>query len=218
MHELLSMISEDDKISFSPEKANGYYIQYQENYVDDHDAVAQIKENVAGRTVLILAPGLSLKTHAADIKFFIEEHNPVIFGVNKASDAFLYDYIFIVNEKRLTEGKPANVRQCITTSNLRNTQSICVNYSSYLHGNNKISDDPTLMLINLLVAASVRSISIAGFDGFSANPDDNYFATGMSLGSNMASKMYKNEMIREQVSKIREQIELNFVTPSLYLK
>ena len=55
MHELLSMVSEDDKVSFSTDKASKYYMQYQENYVDDHGAVAQIKENVDGRTVLILA-------------------------------------------------------------------------------------------------------------------------------------------------------------------
>ena len=134
------------------------------------------------------------------------------------SDEFAYDYLFVANEKRLSEGKPANVRQYITTSNLRYSESICVNYSSYLCENDKIADDPTLMLINLLIAAGVRSIAIAGFDGFSANPDENYFTSGMSLGSNIASKMYKNDVIREQVAKIREQITLDFVTPSLYLK
>lgn len=218
IHELLSMVSEDDKVSFSTDKASKYYMQYQENYVDDHGAVAQIKENVDGRTVLILAPGLSLKKNAERIKAFIEENIPVVFGINKVSDEFAYDYLFVANEKRLSEGKPANVRQYITTSNLRYSESICVNYSSYLCENDKIADDPTLMLINLLIAAGVRSIAIAGFDGFSANPDENYFTSGMSLGSNIASKMYKNDVIREQVAKIREQITLDFVTPSLYLK
>lgn len=218
MHELLSMISDEDKVSFSAEKASKYYTQYQENYVDDHGAVAQIKDSVDGRTVLILAPGRSLKKNAASIKSYIEVNYPVIFGINKVSDEFTYDYLFVANEKRLSEEKPANVGQYITTSNLRYSGRICVNYSSYLCGNDKIADDPTLMLINLLISAGVRSIAIAGFDGFSANSDENYFATGMSLGSNIASKLYKNNVIREQVAKIQEQIELNFITPSLYLE
>lgn len=219
MHELLSTISEEDKISFSIDKANVYYKKYQENWVDDHEALERIREAVAGNEVIILAPGKSLKLNAAGIKSFIKEKKPVIFGVNKVSEDFVYDYLFVANEKRLLSEKPANVKSYIVTSNLefKGEQSVCVNYSSYLCSNDKISDNPTLMLINILIAVGVRKIYIAGFDGFSANPDENYFEANMSLGSNIATKMIKNDVIKKQVTKLREQIELEFITSSLYL-
>ena len=218
MHELLSMISEEDKSSFSIEKAGNYYRRYQENYIDDHAALAEIRAKTDGNAVLILAPGLSLKKNTAEIKAFIEEKQPVVFGIHKAFGEFAYDYLFVSNERRLSQEKPANVKQYIVTSNLPHTDGICVNYSSYLCSNEKITDDPTMMLINLLAAAGVHSIAIAGFDGFRANSEENYFAKGMSMGSNIASKMHKNDVIREMVAKLKEQMELSFLTPSLYVQ
>lgn len=217
IHELLSIISEDDKVDFSIEKASQYYRRYQENYIDDRVALAEIKNRIADNRILILAPGLSLKKDSVKIKSFINDTHPVVFGVNKAFGDFLYDYLFVSNEKRLTEEKPENVMQYIITSNLQYTEGICVNYSSYLCCNEKIVDEPTLMLINLLETMEVQSITIAGFDGFSANSEDNYFAKGMSMGSNMSSKMYKNRIIREMVTKMKERMELTFLTPSLYI-
>ncbi|MCM1180018.1 MAG: aldolase catalytic domain-containing protein [Clostridium sp.] len=219
MHELLSMISEEDKTSFSPQKANDYYTRYQENYVDDQKALDVIKKTIGKKEVLILAPGQSLKNEENIIKQYIDRKNPVIFGINHARQDFYYEFLFIANEKRLPDKKPDNVKDLIITSNLKCNlfQKICVNYVSYLNSDSRISDDPTLMLINLLIAIGVRTVAIAGFDGFSANPDDNYFEPGLSLGSNIMTKMHKNEVIKDNISKIREQIELIFLTPSRYL-
>ena len=73
------------------------------------------------------------------------------------------------------------------------------------------------MLINVLIAAGVREIAVAGFDGFSANPGDNYFASNLSLGTKLSTKMQKNSAIREQIAKLKKQIELVFLTPSRYV-
>lgn len=219
MHELLNMITEEDKSSFSDGKAAMYYQKYQENWVDDKDSLDAIKNSVAERKILVLAPGYSLKKNISEIKEFIDSEKPVVFGVNKTSADYNYDYLFVANEKRLTDILPENVNLLIMTSNLNriNKSGICVNYSSYLCNNDKISDNPTLMLINMLVSIGVREIFIAGFDGFSANPDENYFSTAMSLGSKLATKMTKNSIIKEYVCKLKEQIDLEFITDSLYL-
>ena len=83
MHEILTMISETDRNSFSIEKASNYYTKYQERYVDDHEAVNKLKEKITGRSILILAPGSSLVKEQDKIKAYIRTNNPVVFGVNK---------------------------------------------------------------------------------------------------------------------------------------
>lgn len=220
MHELLSLISDVDKNSFSVKKATRYYMQYQQNFIDDRPALDEIRSQVEKKIVLVLAPGRSIKDYAHDIRAFISDNQPVIFGINRASEEFQYDYLFIANEKRLTGSKQENVKRLVTTSNLRcaDTDSLRVNYASYLCADERVSDDPTLMVINLLVSVGVRRIIIAGFDGFSANPDDNYFAKDMSLGSKIESKLQKNSVIGEQVERLMSQIDLDFITPSRYLK
>ena len=151
------------------------------------------------RSFLYLAPGQSLKNRENVIKQFVEEKSPVIFGINHMREAFCYEFLFVDNEKRLPSGKPDNVKNLIVTSNLKCNlaENICVNYVSYLNSDNRISDDPTLMLINLLTAIGIKKITIASFDGVSTNPDDNYFEQGLSLGSNIITKIHKNEVIRE---------------------
>ena len=217
MHEILTMISEIDRNSFSIEKASDYYTKYQERYVDDHEAVNKLKEKITGRTILILAPGSSLVKEQDKIKAYIRANNPVIFGVNRISREYDYDYLYLANEKRVSSLPTEKVKEYITTSNLDFSEGIRVNYASYLCDDVDISDDPTLMLINLLMSIGIRSITIAGYDGFSANPDENYFDVRMSLGSNIESKMKKNDLIYKQVLKLKQQIDLDFLTDTLYL-
>lgn len=102
MHEILTMISETDRNSFSIEKASNYYTKYQERYVDDHEAVNRLKEKITGRSILILAPGSSLVKEQDKIKADIRTNNPIVFGVNKISQEYEYDYLYLANEKRVS--------------------------------------------------------------------------------------------------------------------
>lgn len=217
IHELLSRISDEDKISFSKEKAARYYNSYMDNFVDDKADVKALKDSIGARSVLILAPGKNIILEKETVKAFIGKHNPVVIGVNRSSEEYQYDYLFVTNEKRLVD-KPANVGKFIKTSNLHKIlpDTIQVNYSSYLAENPIVCDNPTLMLLNLLVAMGIREVSVAGFDGFSPNPEDNYFSHGLSMGSSINSKVEKNHFVAEEVRELQKRISMNFLTKSLY--
>lgn len=219
MHELLQMISEDDKTGFTKEKATEYYNKYQENYIDDSSSLKELSDILHNRNVLILAPGRTIASHEEEIKAYIKESNPIIVGINKSSDAYYYDFLFASNEKRLTETKPDNVGRFIKTSNLHKilNDTLLLNYASYVCSNDTVSDDPTLMLLNVFISIGVHNVTIAGFDGFSTNPDENYFAKGLSLGSNVLSKIKKNKAITMELKKMSDRINLNFITPSRYV-
>ena len=62
----------------------------------------------------------------------------------------------------------------------------------------------------------IREVSIAGFDGFSPNPEDNYFAQGLSMGSSINSKVEKNHLVSEEVQGLQKRIKINFLTESFY--
>lgn len=219
IHELLSMIPDEDKVSFSKEKANRYYLQYQENYTDDGQFRNILQEQLRNKNVLILAPGRSLNTYTKKISQFIKKEAPVIFGINAAAVQYQYDYLFISNEKRYTETVPTNVKYRILTSNLHSSgaKDKSINYSSYLLTESMIYDDPTFMLIKLLLAVGITEVTIAGFDGFSASGKENYFASQMSLGTNLATKTEKNEKIKCELQKFQKIMKMHFLTPSLYL-
>lgn len=217
IHELLSRISDEDKIGFSKDKAAQYYNSYMDNYIDDKADVKTLYDSIGERPVLILAPGKSIIRDMEMLKTYIKKHNPVVIGVNRSSEEYKYDYLFVTNEKRLVD-KPANVGKFIKTSNLHKIllETIQVNYSSYLAENPVVCDNPTLMLLNLLVSMGIREVFVAGFDGFSSNPEDNYFAQGLSMGSSITSKVEKNKLVSDEVKGLRRRIKINFLTESLY--
>lgn len=217
IHELLSRISDEDKIGFSKDKAAQYYNSYMDNYLDDKADVKTLYDSIGERPVLILAPGKSIIREMETVKSYITKCKPVVIGVNRSSEEYKYDYLFVTNEKRLVD-KPANVGKFIKTSNLHKIlpETLQVNYSSYLAQNTIVCDNPTLMLFNLLVSMGIREVAVAGFDGFSSNPEDNYFAQGLSMGSSITSKVEKNKMVSDEVKGLQKRIKINFLTDSLY--
>lgn len=219
MHEILSSISDEDKSSFSKDKAAAYYLKYQQRFVDDHDALEQIKQTVGDKPVLILAPGKSISDFAEKICEFIETNSPVVIGINRVSKEYTYDYLFITNERRVMTDKLENVLEYIITSNLKGRveNAVCVSYSSYLCSDERSADNPTLMMFNLLFSIGIRKVYIAGFDGFSTNQEDNYFESGMSMGSKIETKIMKNAATAEQVAKMRGKMDIVFLTPSRYV-
>lgn len=219
IHELLSQISDEDKIGFSKDKAAQYYNNYMDNYIDDKSDVKRLYDSLQNRPVLILAPGKSIIKNLDTVKSYIKEQKPVVIGVNRSSEQYEYNYLFVNNEKRLIN-KPSNVGKFIKTSNLHKIlpDTIQINYASYLSENPVVSDNPTLMLLNLLISMGIREVVIAGFDGFSSNPEENYFAQGLSMGSSIASKVEKNQLVSEQVAKLQRKIKMIFLTESIYCK
>ena len=91
-----------------------------------------------------------------------------------------------------------------------------VNYASYLGEKDLIADNPTLMLIRLLESIGIKRVAVAGFDGYSASAEDNYFDPSLALGSSIAVKMRKNELIRNEVKELRKTLDIGFLTESKY--
>lgn len=219
MHEILSSISDADKSSFSKEKAAAYYLKYQQKFVNDHNALDQIKQTIGNRAVLVIAPGKSISDFSENICEFIKTNNPVVIGINRVSKKYAYDYLFITNERRVMTDKLQNVSKYIITSNLKGRveNAVCVNYSSYLCSDERSTDNPTLMMFNLLFSIGIRKVYVAGFDGFSTNQEDNYFEPGISMGSQIETKIMKNVATAEQVAKMRGKMDIIFLTPSRYV-
>lgn len=219
MKELLASLPEDVKLSYSKDTAEKYYSEFQERFVDDKACVSALKNDFEGREILVLAPGKSLSERKDDIDKFISEKNPLIIAVNVIPEFFPCDYLICTNEKRLNRYEVSSKTKLIITSNItqRPVGASLINYSSYLAKSGIIADNPTLMLINLLIGMGVKRVNIAGFDGYKADPKENYFGKNMSMGSSLKSKLAKNKLIKEYVAECGQKIETVFLTESLYV-
>lgn len=220
MKYLLASLPEHVKNEFSLQIAEECYQAFQENYINDTETVIELRKAWESRDILILAPGRKIVEEAEKIQNFIDEKHPVIISVNVVPAQFECEYMICTNEKRLKRLKLPENCKLILTSNLRDHSfkgDVCyINYSSYLTSDDLIADNPTLMLLNMMINMGIEMVYIAGFDGYSTNPKENYYDETLSLGTSINVKLQKNEMIRKKISEFKNQITITFVTTSIY--
>ena len=217
INQLLASLPDDVKNHYSNKLAEEYYTSFQNNYVDDSISVDEIGNIIKGRDIVIIAPGKSISDENNKIQNYIRKNNAVTIAINVIPRGYSPDFVFCANEKRLKTINESVNSKLIISSNIKTSKNaLVVNYSSYLGGRGEINDNPTLMMIRLLIALKVRKVSIAGFDGYRAQSENNYYNKSLALGTSIGLKLKRNPLIKEEIAKLRNSIEIEFITRSLY--
>ncbi len=219
IHAILKTIPIDKRELYHPKLITELYLEYQKHTVDDVNVLATIRNLCAGRDTLILAPGMTLKTHRQEVSEFIDKYDPVVFSVNHIPQLFRFDMVFISNTKRFNGIENAAEKlgeKLICTSNISD-ESIAnrVNYTDYLIDDKTIVDNSGLMLINVLKKAGITKIHLAGYDGFNLS-SENYFDEKLNLAVQNKSRAEMNCAIKQFFEKIRRYMQVIFVTPTIY--
>lgn len=216
-NELLQSIPPGDKARFSKEKAEKYYREYQETYTDDKDAVEALSKELAGKNVVVIAPGSSIKENFDEIQSVAGKDNSIVIAANFLAEEFKPDYIFSSNMRRFSRIQGKTSAKCIITSNMKEaTQGdYIVNFASYASKNPDIIDNSVLMLIKLLAAADVKEIHIAGMDGYSENPGSVYYSSELAYDFSKEARS-RNEQISAELRDLSKHLKLDFITPTKY--
>ena len=216
-NELLQRIPKADKAVFSKDKAEKYYREYMENYFDDKAAVEKLTEELAGKKVVLLAPGRSLLTYKKEIEKELE--NAVAIAANFTGMEFPVDYVFSSNMRRYGKIQGKTRAKCIITSNMKDaeTYDFMVNYASYSSKHPEIIDNSGLMLLKLLIAAGVKEVSVAGMDGYTEDSETAYYDTSLYHDFSKAARE-RNRLISEELKEIGRYINVRFITPTVYGK
>lgn len=77
-------------------------------------------------------------------------------------------------------------------------------------------DNVALMLLKLLIKIGVKKVYFAGMDGFSNVPVENYFAENLVSFAKVSANCNYNEVMREIFSRFNKNIDIHFITKSLY--
>ena len=216
-NELLSGLTPEEKAEFSKEKAEKYYREFQENYIDDKKTLKKLSEEMKDREVLILAPGSSLKQYDESINCIIQEKRPIVLAVNFVADKYRADYVFSSNMRRYIKIQGKTTAKCITTSNMKDCEvtDYIVNFSSYTSKEPEIIDNSGVMALKLLIAIGVKKVYIAGMDGYSNNSEMNYFEDTLEYDFSNVAEL-RNDLISREIREFRKVIDIIFLTPSTY--
>lgn len=216
INQILAGIEDHKKTAYDEAYIEELYLRFQNHEVDDAVILASLEEKLRQKKILILAPGASILKCREKIETFIGEEKPVVFAANFAPSDYHADYIFCSNAMRydaLEEKKEEST--VLITSNLTDVceEKNVLNYADLCFDEKGVCDNCVIMLMKLLIRLKAGQVYVAGFDGYQKE-GGNYVTSYMA--SQYTKGTEENIRNRAYLEKIRKQIEVVFLTDSLY--
>ncbi len=218
---ILQQIPVEEKRFFNKLLIEKIYQSYQTNAVDDIETIGKLRKRFDNKNILVIAPGASVKIKKDAITKYISKKEPFVISVNFIPDFIEPDMVFVGNSVRYKElADKLSLKKTIFTSNIQNLpkKATKVNYSELINASVDASDNSGMMILKLLKKASVKSVALAGYDGFSRNPLSNYVEDSLCGIYDPVILQEKNLAVTEELKKLSDKIKIKFVTPSIYNK
>ncbi len=219
---LISSIEPDKRVDFDMKYAESLYFNFNMHTVEDMDTIDLLTEKLQGKNVLLVGTGKSLTSHRRKIIKQASDKDTVTISINHVEQEIPTDFVFISNNKRLELLQTTNTKKktIICTSNVEYDEKQVfhvIDYSKWIYRRNgRTSDNPLMIMINLLINIGVHKVCLAGFDGFSADVSSNYLDDSMQMVISQSKANDINELLTDAISHYSKLIEISFVTPSLY--
>lgn len=222
---LLNRLDPSERKRYDYDLLEKTYLEYLNTICDDNQAIMELKKALSGKNILILLPGHSIVTHRATIQNFCEENQPVVISVNLLSADYPIHYAYFSNKNRYQYWRSAthfHDYKKIVTSNVTTApekDQFIIDFSRLVKCGWEQLDNSGILLLRLLDQMDVRSIAIAGFDGYNHNNNSqNYVQKAMektrnTLNAEEANKDIKS-MLEDYINTRRSKCPIQFITPS----
>lgn len=222
---LLNRLEPAERKRYNYDLLEKTYLDYLNAHCNDEQAIAQLKEALSGKDILILLPGHSIITCRDSIQGFCEKTNPIVISVNLLSTDYPIDYAYFSNKNRYQYWKSATEfsdYKKIVTSNVTTIDKedhFVIDFSRLVKCGWEQLDNSGILLLRLLDLMDVNSIAIAGFDGYSHNNENpNYVQKTMektrnTLNAEEANKDIKSMLI-DYMNTRKCNCPISFITPS----
>lgn len=218
MEDIFNLMDEDKKEGYDKTYIEELYVKYMATGKIQIEHLHELKEQIKGETVLIIAPGMSSKSEGDKIISYVLNSHVITIGINFDYPDFETDYIFLSNLRRYRELAPSKKKKCIVTSNIPSVDVyLQTKYSELLNDVEAVKDNAGLMLVKFLINMGVRKVVIAGIDGYSVNPAENFADNKMSFYTQKAIFEAMNAGLNKVLNKYKEDIELEYLTIPKYV-
>ncbi|MDR2993004.1 MAG: aldolase catalytic domain-containing protein [Bacillus cereus] len=217
---ILRSIEPENRSLYHREVIEQKYRDYQDIDIDDNESLKILEKSIGGNNVLLVAPGYSLLEYESNIIEITGKEKCIVISVGFVPDFMEVDYVFLSNLKRYNTTFNPNRKNVnlIYTSNIRlpkEERGIAINYSSFLDKEDSIIDNAGMMLLNLLIKLNPEKLYIAGLDGYSLNKN-NYYRERLNFTQDAESLIERNSVIKNKIKNIKNKLDIEFITPSLY--
>lgn len=217
MNDIFDMMDDEKKVSYDKSYIEGLYQRYMATGKVQEEHKAELKQKLAGKKILLIAPGKSSVSESDKIKGFVDE-DTVIISVNYAYEIVTPDFIFLSNLRRFRELEEENRGKCIVTSNIIvEGVYLQTKYRDLTNDEESVSDNAGLMAIKFLIDYGARGIYLAGFDGYSHDVRENYGSSDMAFITRNAVLDAMNIGMSKVLSRYSKEVHIEFLTTPKYV-
>jgi 4-hydroxy 2-oxovalerate aldolase len=218
MDEIFSMMDDGKRSTYDKEYIEQLYLKYMDKEDVQEAHLKDLRQAIAGNTILIIAPGKSSEDEAEIIVKTAKQENVVSISINFEYDKCKTDYIFVSNLRRFKMLSQEKHKKCIVTSNIPAMDVyIQTKYIDLLNSHEFVRDNAGMMLIKLLVKLGARKILLAGMDGYSIDQSQNYAPNDIAYFNNKVTLEAMNKGMNDVIAEFVNQIEIDFVTKPKYI-
>lgn len=215
---ILSMIPNEEAELFNESYAERLYRDYMSVEIDDSNAVWRFRQELNGKKVFIIAPGVTINEKKEKLKEFINKEHPIVICVHCMPDFVSPDFVFFTNIKRydIFRSEKTDIRKIVSSNLTRDCQidenAFVFNYLSMVSNDNDFCDDSVMMVMNLLKRENIHEIYVAGFDGIKDGKGDFYISI---LSRDNVDKEYSDN-VKNILKKHYQDVKIHFLTESYY--
>lgn len=210
INHILSQFDSSKKTAFDAAYADMMYEDFKNNQIDDSKDWKKIKSELKEKNVLLIAPGATITEQKDSIQSFIDSNDVEVIGVNFIPEDYKLDYVFFSNNKRFSQIGKTDAKIIITSNLTEGNADYVINYN-HVSGAFNQGCNSFIMCLKLLKNIGVRSISVAGADGYKED-GNNYFSSSMKN-----TTVHGNKFNLAVIDAIRAlDVKINFITLSKY--
>ncbi|MCD7882764.1 MAG: aldolase catalytic domain-containing protein [Lachnospiraceae bacterium] len=213
MDEIFSLMDDDKRVSYDKDYIEELYIKYMATGCVQETHLNDLKAQISGKSVLIIAPGRSSVDEKDKIIECAKDDADVTISINFDYAEFETDYIFLSNLRRFRELDVANRSKCIVTSNIPTVDAyLQTKYKVLLNDNEAVRDNAGLMLVKYLIILGAKKVYIAGIDGYSKDPNTNFADERMNFYTLKAVFEAMNAGMTEVLNEYKNEIAIEYIT------
>lgn len=219
MDKIFQMLDNSKKNTFDRNYIEQLYQQYMGQNRVWQESIEEFKRILQKRRILIIAPGKSSSLEKERIRDYIQANNCIVISINAEYPYYDADYVFVSNIRRYKQIDKKLLPKMIVTSNILSDKPyLVIDYDRYVNSYEAVKDNAILMLLKYLEGEGVKSVAIAGLDGYSHDLNDNYADEGMIIKTSSEIFDRRNCGINNFIKEISGKIQLQFVTNTKYIK
>lgn len=182
MHRIIESLTPEDRRKYDYDLLEQKFLANQNRYVDDTAAVAQLRQALAGRSIVLIAPGRRSVTQQEQVLDYIRAHDAAAIAVNALLPGYRYDWAFFVNPARYEYAANANPEQFAATpkillSCIKHTPAedeLIISYDHAVRRGWRCFDNAVICCLRLMDLLGIESVALAGFDGFKKHYNESY--------------------------------------------